>query len=147
MKKQFWSVLAVALVCGLAIASAAKDKRESKKMHTLEIRSYNLKPGTRARFQELAEKQAFPMLQRAHIDVVSYGPSEHDENSFFLMRSFPSVAAREKAEDDFYGSDEWKNGPRQAVLDCIESYTTVVMEVDDATLAGLRKTSVGAKVK
>ena len=145
MKKKILWLLILIFIGGLAIASAAK--KDSKTMHTLEIRSYNLKPGTRAHFQELAEKQAFPMLAKHHIDVVAYGPSEHDENSFFLMRSFPSVAAREKAEDEFYDSDEWKNGPRQAVLDCIESYTTVVMEVDDATLAGLRKISAGTKVK
>ena len=39
----------------------------------------------------------------------------------------------------FYGSDEWTKGPRQRVLADIESYTTVVIHVDAATLAGLRR--------
>lgn len=105
----------------------------------VEIRSYNLKPGTRDAFQELFLERAFPMLRRVHMDVVGYGPSMHDENSYFLIRSFESVEHREKSEDSFYGSAEWRDGPRDAILDLIESYTTVVVELDDATITGLRK--------
>jgi hypothetical protein len=73
------------------------------------------------------------------MDVVGYGPSLHDENSWFLMRSFESIDKRQKAEDAFYGSAEWRNGPRDAILERIESYTTVVIELDDATIDGLRR--------
>jgi hypothetical protein len=76
--------------------------------------------------------------------VVALGPSLHDENSYFLIRNFTSVDERQKQEDSFYNSDEWKQGPREAILACIDSYTTVVVEVDDATLAGLRKLSSSA---
>ena len=72
------------------------------------------------------------------IDVVAYGPSAHDENSYFLIRSFASVDQRQRSEDAFYGSEEWRLGPRQAVLDLIESYTTVVLELAVATVDGLR---------
>jgi ketosteroid isomerase-like protein len=106
--------------------------------HVLEIRSYNLKPGTRERFHALAEREAIPMLRRWKIDVVAYGPSRHDADTYYLMRAFPSVGERQRMEDAFYGSDEWRQGPREAVLAAIESYTTVVIEVDDATLQGLR---------
>jgi hypothetical protein len=106
----------------------------------VEIRSYNLKPGTSERFRRLFLDEAFPMLQRANIDVVAYGPSLHDPDSWFLIRSFKSVEDRQASEDAFYGSKEWIDGPREAVLDCIESYTTVVIEADAATLAALRKT-------
>ena len=54
------------------------------------------------------------------------------------MRAFASVEERERSEDAFYGSDEWLNGPRAAVLAAIDSYTTIVIRVDDATLGGLR---------
>ena len=80
------------------------------------------------------------MLQRWKVDVVAYGPSLHDADSYFLMRGFPGVAERQISEDAFYGSDEWKKGPREAVLAEIISYTTVVVNVDEATLRGLRKT-------
>jgi ketosteroid isomerase-like protein len=47
---------------------------------------------------------------------------------------------RQKNEDAFYGSEEWIKGPRERVLADIDSYTTVVIRLDEATLAGLRKT-------
>jgi len=106
----------------------------------VEIRSYNLKAGTRDRFHQLFEREALPMLQRRKVDVVAYGSSLHDGDSYYLMRSFPSVEERRRTEDAFYGSDEWRQGPREAILACIESYTTVVIRVDDATLRGLRRT-------
>jgi hypothetical protein len=105
----------------------------------VEIRSYNLKPGTRDRFHRLFLDEAYPMLQRAQVDVVAYGPSIHDANSYFLMRSFASVGERQKSEDAFYGSAEWRDGPREAILECIESYTTVVIDLDEATIKGLRR--------
>ena len=104
----------------------------------VEIRSYNLKPGTRERFHQIAERDAIPMLRRAKIDVVAYGPSLHDADSYYLIRAFPSLEGRQRAEDAFYGSDEWMKGPRDAVLACIASYTTVVIRADDATLRALR---------
>src|SRR5688572_28409415 len=104
----------------------------------VEIRSYNLKPGSRDRFHQLFLGEALPMLQRWKVDVVAYGPSLHDAYSYFLMRGFPGVADRQTSEDAFYGSDEWKKGPREAVLADIVSYTTVVVSLDPATIRGLR---------
>ena len=62
----------------------------------VEIRSYNLKPGTREQFQALFEREALPMLKRWNVDVVAYGPSSHDADSWFLMRGFPSITQRQK---------------------------------------------------
>ena len=107
-------------------------------MRVVEIRSYNLKPGTRERFHQLFLKEALPMLRRWKVDVVAYGPSQHDADSWFLMRAFPSVTERQKSEDAFYGSDEWRNGPRAAILADIVSYTTIVVPLDEVTVRGLR---------
>lgn len=82
------------------------------------------------------------MLRRWKVDVVAYGPSPHDKDSWFLMRGFASVEQRQKDEDAFYGSDEWIKGPRAAILAGIDTYATIVFPVDAATLAGLRKTGV-----
>lgn len=104
----------------------------------VEIRSYNLKPGTRERFHALFLREALPMLRRWKVDVIGYGPSLHDADSYFLIRGFPGVADRQTAEDAFYGSDEWRKGPRDAVLADIVSYTTVVVSLDRAAIRGLR---------
>jgi hypothetical protein len=105
----------------------------------LEIRSYNLKPGTRAAFHQLMVEQSLPMLKRWHVDVVAFGSSPHDDDSYYLIRAFASLEDRARSEDAFYGSDEWRKGPREAVLALIDSYTTFVMEVDYLTLQGLRR--------
>src|SRR5262249_48214446 len=109
--------------------------------HFLEIRSYTLKTGTREEFHRLFLAEAFPLLQRWNVDVVAYGSSLHDENSYYLMRRYDSLAHREESESAFYSSEEWRQGPRQAILACIEEYTEIVLALDEATLQGLRTTS------
>src|SRR6266498_2264538 len=106
--------------------------------HFVEIRSYNLKPNMRDEFHHLFLETAMPLLQRWHVDVVAHGPSLHDENSYYLMRRFDSLAQREKSENAFYGSDAWRQSPRQVILACIESYVDVLLEVDEVTVQGLR---------
>jgi NIPSNAP protein len=132
---------AVAIACLLTPAALTTqgDKPAAAAAKVVELRSYNLKPGTRDRFHKLFLAQALPMLNRWKVDVVGYGPSLHDSDSYFLMRAFPSVEERQKSEDVFYGSEEWKQGPREAILADIVSYTTIVMQVDEPTLAGLRR--------
>ena len=110
--------------------------------HFLEIRSYTLQPGTRDEFHRLFMEEAMPLLKRWKVDVVAYGPSLHDENSYYLMRRYDSLAQREESEDAFYGSDEWRQGPRAAILALIENYTEIVLELDGVTLEGLRKGTV-----
>jgi len=107
--------------------------------HYIEIRSYTLKPGRRDEFHRLFLEAALPLLKHWNVDVVAYGPSLHDENSYYLMRRFDSFAHRDDSENSFYGSDEWRKGPREAILACIENYSEVVLELDDATVQGLRK--------
>lgn len=105
----------------------------------IEIRSYNLKPGTREEFHRLFLERAFPMLQRWKVDVVAYGPSLHDQDSYFLMRHYDSLPQREESENAFYGSDEWKHGPRESIIALIENYTEIVLELDETLVQGLRR--------
>ncbi|MFT3890568.1 MAG: NIPSNAP family protein [Anaerolineales bacterium] len=107
--------------------------------HLVEFRSYNLKPGTREEFHRLFLEAALPLLQHWNVDVAGYGPSIHDENSYYLIRVFDSLTHREQSEDSFYGSEEWRKGPREAILACIENYTEFVLELDDVTVQGLRR--------
>lgn len=75
--------------------------------------------------------------------MVAYGPSLHDNDSYFLMRAYTGLEDRQRSEDVFYGSDEWKKGPREAILADIENYTTIVLPLDEAAIQGLRTLSVG----
>ena len=106
--------------------------------HMLQIRSINLKPGSREEFHRLYIEVALHLLKRWNFDVVAHGPSLHDENSYFVIRRYESLEQREQMEDTYYASDDWRKGPREAMLSLIESYTDVVFELDDLTLQGLR---------
>ena len=105
----------------------------------VEIRSYNLKPGTRDAFHRLVLDRALPMLQRWKMEVVAHGPSPHDDTSYYLIRAFGSLDDRRRQQEAFYGSDEWKQGPRDPIVALIDSYTSIVLEMDEAALRGLRQ--------
>ena len=104
----------------------------------VEIRSYRLKPGMRDAFDRLMTDVSVPMLQRWQTDVVRHGTSAHDDVSYYLIRAYASLEDRQHRQDEFYGSTEWQQGPREAILDLIENYTSVVIPMDDRTIDRLR---------
>jgi hypothetical protein len=89
--------------------------------HFIEIRSLNIKTGTREEFQRLYIEEALPLLKCWNFDVVAHGPSLHAENSYYVIRRFEGLAHREQIEDAYYASDDWRQGPREAILDLIEN--------------------------
>ncbi len=105
----------------------------------VEIRSYNLKPSTREEFHRLVLEKSMPMLKRWKVDVVTFGPSPHDENSYYLIRAYQSLAERQANQDAFYGSDEWRKGPRDEIMGLIENYTTVVIDLEEEVVNALRE--------
>ena len=108
----------------------------------VEIRSYNLKPASRSGFHERMQNEAFPMLKRWKVDVVAFGSSQHDADSYYLIRSYNSLDDRQQSQDAFYGSAEWREGPRQGLLALIDSYTSIVLELEDSLVDALRQARV-----
>jgi hypothetical protein len=104
----------------------------------VEIRAYTLKSGTRADFHRLFVERSLPMLHRWQVDVVAYGSSPHDADSYYLIRAYESLEARAQSQDAFYGSAEWREGPRESLLALVENYATAVLELDEETVKGLR---------
>lgn len=107
--------------------------------HFIEIRTLNLKPNSRDEFHRLYIEEALPRLKHWNFDVVAHGPSLHDENTYYVIRRYASLSQREQMEDTYYASDDWRLGPREALLALIESYKDIVLEVDEVTVQGLRK--------
>lgn len=105
----------------------------------IEIRSYNLKADCGPVFHALVMEHSLPMLKRWNVDVVRCEPSLDNPDFYCLIRSYASVEDRDESQAAFYGSEEWLQGPRNSILELIESYTSVVLDVDDATLASLRR--------
>jgi hypothetical protein len=108
----------------------------------IEIRSYNLKKGTRDEFHRLVCEVSMPMLKRWAVDVVAYGPSPHDDTSYYLIRAYDSLEDRQSSQDAFYGSSEWRQGPREKILSLIESHTSIVIEMDSGAVDALRGAAV-----
>jgi hypothetical protein len=100
----------------------------SSATRVLDVRTYKLVPGGRDEFDRIFREDALPMLERDGIEVVAYGPSLDDDNSYCLIRTFPTAAERRKRLDAFYGSDEWRRNHDDSVMALIESYQVVLIE-------------------
>jgi len=92
----------------------------------LEIRTYRIRDGERDEFGRRSSA-VVPMLERYGIDVVGHGPSIEDAEHYVLLRSFASLEERDEQERVFYEGDEWRSGPREGILELIETYHTVVL--------------------
>ena len=105
----------------------------------VEIRSYNLKRGRRDEFHRLVVERSLPLVRKWNVDVVDFGPSSHDEDTYYLIRAYGSLAERAASHEAFYASPEWRQGPREAIIALIESDTSIVLELDAATVDLLRR--------
>jgi hypothetical protein len=106
----------------------------------IEILTLDIKPGRRGEFHKLYETESLPLLKKWGFKVLVYGPSLHNENSYYVIRSFKSLEDRQSSEDAFYNSDDWKRGPRTAIFDLVEhfAYTVVTAETLEKLLGTLR---------
>jgi hypothetical protein len=102
-------------------------------MMITEIRIYKLKPGKAGEYNALFIEQSLPMMKRWNVNIVDYGFSLEEEHDFYLIRNYQSLEERQQSQDAFYGSDEWTKGPREAILSCIESYNTAVIDTNKLT--------------
>jgi len=93
-----------------------------------ELRIYKLKENTSSEFNKVFTEQSLPMMQRWNVNVLDYGFSLIDKDSFYLIRNYENIEQRKENQDAFYGSDEWINGPEKAIMSCIDSYNTSVVD-------------------
>jgi quinol monooxygenase YgiN len=105
----------------------------------LEVRTYRLKPGTVDAFHCAVQTKAIPMLKARGMDVVAYGRSDHEEETYFLVRSYASREALETEQAEFYGSDEWKSGPRSELVDKIQTYVNALLWASAPAVDSMRE--------
>jgi hypothetical protein len=100
----------------------------------IEIRTYRLHPGTAAEFVRIMREQSLPLLASAGIRVLAAGESlvaEDGHEEAYLIRAYGSLDERDRQEAEFYGSDAWRNGPREAIISRIVQYHTIAIEVPE----------------
>ncbi len=105
----------------------------------VEIRSYKLEAGATAAFEHAFVSAAVPLLREWGTDVVAFGPSPHEADTYFLIRSYQSLEDLQARQDAFYGSDAWRKGPRASVVSLIESYLNTVLWLSPASIEDLRR--------
>ena len=110
-------------------------------LRLLEIRSYTLKPGSGAAFHSLVSERSVPLLREACMDVVAFGQSVHDSDHYFLMRSYDSLAHRQEAQETFYSSAAWRQGPREAIIALIETDATTTLWLSAEAVERLRSSN------
>jgi NIPSNAP len=113
----------------------------------IEILTLDIKPGRRDEFNKVYVDQSLPLLKEWNFHVLAYGPSLHDANSYYVIRAFKSLEDRQESEDAFYGSDDWKQGPRDAIMGLVEhfAYAVVSAEVWKKLPAGAINPNTNAK--
>ena len=58
---------------------------------------------------------------------------------YYLIRAYPSLDVMRQSEKAFYGSAECREGPRAAIHALTDIYTSIVLEVPEAVVQGLRR--------
>ena len=108
------------------------------KKRLIEVRSYKLKPGSLAAFHTAASGSAVPLLKKWGMEVVAFGPSPHEPDTYFLIRAYADLGERNAQQDAFYGSDAWKNGPRASIVPLVESYLNTLVWLSPTAIDDLR---------
>jgi hypothetical protein len=97
----------------------------------LDVRIYKIRAGKRDEFHALVRDETIPMARRCGQNVVDFGPSAHDEDSYYLIRAFASLDERAETLARFYESVEWRSPYDARVMAFIESYQTAVISTSD----------------
>jgi hypothetical protein len=92
----------------------------------LDVRIYRLHAGKRNDFDSLVRNQTIPLARRFGHQVVDFGPSAHDDDTYYLIRVFDSGADRQQSLASLYESEEWLRDYDDKVMALIDSYQTAV---------------------
>ena len=111
----------------------------------VEIRSYKLKTGSGARFHDLVVNQSMPLVRAFGMDVVAFGQSMDNPDAYFLVRAYDSLEHRRSSQEAFYSSAEWRNGPRQSIIELIEADWDIVLWLTPAAVDAMRNSRVQAE--
>jgi hypothetical protein len=94
----------------------------------VEIRTYRIKPARRAEFIRFFETRSIPALRAHGMQVLGPLVDRENPHKVAFLRSFPSLAERDRMKDAFYGSELWKNELETVAMPMIESYDVIVCE-------------------
>ena len=94
----------------------------------IEMRTYKIKPGLRAKFLETFEAKVRPEHEKIGMKIIGPFLSIEDENTFFWMRAFPDMVSREQMRSQFYEGKLFKDDLEKNHVPMLEKYEVVVVE-------------------
>lgn len=115
-----------------------RDSGGARMKRLVEIRTYRVKPGQAAAFaQRMGE--ALLLVRASGMEVLRFGRSNHEHESFHLIRAFDDRAQLQAQQAAFYGSTAWRDGPREALLACLDDYLNTLLWLSPAAIDELRE--------
>lgn len=93
----------------------------------VEILTYRLKPGTAGGFAEAMAKESELLHKDAGIDILFHGAISGDPLIYILARQYTNRTTMERQLSEFYGSKPWRDGPRQAIVDAIDTTDQMIV--------------------
>lgn len=92
---------------------SSNSKVNTRIVKSIEIRSFNLKPGSGAAFNELVEKEGLPLSKKCKIDAVAWGSSKHAAYSYIA----DSVSAQKHSLKKLWVTDTVLAVPESVLFD------------------------------
>ena len=102
----------------------------------IELRTYKTKAGKRAEFLEIFRTRSIPAHRGLGMAISEPLLSLEDPDTFFFMRGFPDLAAREPMKARFYESALWKEELEQILMPILDHYTVVLVEGPETLFNG-----------
>ena len=71
---------------------------------------------------------------------------DHEEETYFLIRAYKSREALEQEQAVFYGSDDWRFGPRRELVDRIQTYVNTLIWVSESAVISMKELNKSTNV-
>jgi hypothetical protein len=97
----------------------------------IEMRTYKIKPGLRAEFLKTFESKVRPEHEKIGMKILGPFLSVEDADTFFWMRAFPDLKARDRMRHEFYEGKLFKTDLEQNHVPMLEKYDVVVVEAEN----------------
>jgi hypothetical protein len=94
----------------------------------IEMRTYKTKPGMRSRFLEVFRSRSIPAHTAIGMKILGPFVSVEDPDTFFFMRGFPNLAAREPMKAKFYQGQLWKQELENVLMPMLEKHEVVLVK-------------------
>jgi hypothetical protein len=94
----------------------------------IEMRTYKIKPGQRAKFLKILKSKALPEHKKIGMKILGPFLSVERDDTFFWMRAFPDLKSRTRMRDEFYEGKLWKEELEHKLMPMLEEYNVVVVE-------------------